>query len=235
MVRRFFLIAMAAGSGTRMGGGLPKQFLPLEGIPILRRTLEKFIGACPDVHVVTVLPAAFIPYWKSYCLEADFVHPQILVPGGITRFHSVRAALSKVPDGVLVAIHDGVRPLLSEELIVRMREQMESCRALIPVVPMTDTLKVLERTTGEGGSRLEAVPGEQADRSRIFGAQTPQFFLSEEIKAAYNQAYDTAFTDDASVAERNGIPLSFVEGERLNIKITTPEDLRLAQALLRNR
>ena len=220
---------MAAGSGTRMGGEMPKQFLPLGGIPILRRTIERFTRACPDARIVTVLPKDSIPWWKEYC-SAHFSHcTQLLVEGGITRFHSVRNALAKIPDGVVVAVQDGVRPLVSEDLIRRMAARMDEVRALIPVVPMVDTLKVLER---DAGGELRTAEGRQVDRASIFGAQTPQMFRSEDLKEAYAQAYDTAFTDDASVALKKGIPLSYIEGERYNLKITTPDDLALAQAIL---
>ena len=221
---------MAAGSGSRMGGELPKQFLPLGGVPILRRTVDKFLHALPGVRIVTVLPKDSIPYWKDYCAQ-HFSHcPQLLVEGGITRFHSVRNALEKIPDGALVAVQDGVRPLLSTDLIRRMAERMERERALIPVVPMVDTLKVLSR---EADGTLHTVGGAVADRALIYGAQTPQWFRSEDLRAAYAQAYDTAFTDDASVALRKGIPLSYIEGERYNLKITTPDDLPLAEAILK--
>ena len=220
---------MAAGSGQRMGGEMPKQFLPLGGVPILRRTIEKFTRACPEAQIVTVLPKDSIPFWKEYC-GAHFSHcPQLLVEGGITRFHSVRNALAKIPDGALVAVQDGVRPLLSVDLIRRMIARMDQVRALIPVVPMVDTLKVLRRD--EAGD-LQTVEGAGVDRARVFGAQTPQLFRSEDLREAYGQAFDTAFTDDASVAERKGIPLSYIEGERYNLKITTPDDLSLAEAIL---
>ena len=220
---------MAAGSGTRMGGEMPKQFLPLGGIPILRRTIERFTRACPDARIVTVLPKDSIPWWKEHC-SAHFSHcTQLLVEGGITRFHSVRNALAKIPDGVVVAVQDGVRPLVSEDLIRRMAARMDEVRALIPVVPMVDTLKVLER---DAGGELRTAEGRQVDRASVFGAQTPQMFRSEDLKEAYAQAYDTAFTDDASVALKKGIPLSYIEGERYNLKITTPDDLRLAEAIL---
>ena len=228
--KKIYAVIMAAGSGTRMGSELPKQFLPLGGIPILRRTIESFSRACPDARIVTVLPKDSIPYWKEYCAE-HFSHcTQLLVEGGITRFHSVRNALARIPDGVVVAIQDGVRPLVSVDMIRRMAAQMGKVRALIPVVPMVDSLKVLER--GADGE-LHTAEGAEADRASIFGAQTPQMFRSEDLKEAYAQAYDTFFTDDASVALRKGIPLSYIEGERYNLKITTPDDLRLAEAILR--
>ena len=229
MEKKFYLIATAGGHGSRMGGPVPKQFLTLDGKAILHLTLEKFIRAIPGIKIITVLPEECMSQWREYCIVNNFHYPQTLVSGGITRFHSVRAALAKVPDGAVVAIQDGVRPLISEALIVKMFQSMEEVRALIPVMPATDTLKVLEKDS-EG---VLHETSETLDRTKVFGAQTPQIFLSGEIKKAYSQAYDTAFTDDASVAAAYGIPLSFIEGEKTNLKITTPEDLLLAEAILR--
>ena len=219
---------MAAGSGVRMGADKPKQFIELEGKAILQRTMEVFVEACPGIKVITVLPEAHMDYWKSSCLEHNFICPQILVKGGITRFHSVRNALAKVPDGALVAIHDGVRPLVSAELVRDMFDKAENVPGLIPVVPCVDTMKMLRTTDGV----LEAVPGVSVDRSVLYGVQTPQIFQSEILKEAYGQAYDTSFTDDASVVERYGKNLSYTMGERFNIKITTRDDLKIARALL---
>lgn len=227
MERKKYLIVSAGGSGTRMGSALPKQFLELDAVPILRRTIEVFLRAIPDIQVITVLPEAHIGYWRQYCLRDNFVCPQRLVKGGFTRFHSVKNALKYVPDQAIVAVHDGVRPLITVEKIRELFAAAEQNPAVIPVLPVTDTLKVLEKQEG----RLVST-GEQMDRSRIWGAQTPQVFQSEQLKAAYTQQFDTLFTDDASVAERFGIPLCFLEGERFNLKITTPEDLLLARAIL---
>lgn len=233
MDRKKYVIIMAAGHGTRMGSALPKQFLELDGRPILQMTIEKFVTACPDIKIITVLPKEYVGSWKNYCSQCSFIYPQILVEGGITRFHSVRNALCKVPDGALVAIHDGVRPLVSPELVRMMFEKMSACRALIPVLPSVDTLKAVRKVTdSEGNVRLETIPGKTLDRSEIYRAQTPQIFRSEDIKEAYGQAFDTAFTDDASVAERKNIPLSYIDGERYNIKITTQDDLDFARAVL---
>jgi 2-C-methyl-D-erythritol 4-phosphate cytidylyltransferase len=228
MDRKKFVVVMAAGSGTRMGAEVPKQFLEIDGKAILQMTIEVFMEACPDITVVTVLSESHMAYWKKYCLERNFICPQILVKGGITRFHSVRNALAKVPDGALVAVHDGVRPLVSQELVRSMFEKAAKVPALIPVVPCVDTMKVLEKK----GDDLVAVPGASVDRSKLFGAQTPQIFHSEVIKDAYSLPYDTSFTDDASVVEKNGKNLSYVMGERFNIKITTKEDLVLSRAIL---
>ncbi len=219
---------MAAGSGTRMGAQMPKQFLEIDGKAILQKTIEVFLEACPGINVVTVLPKDHMDYWRNYCLEHNFICPQILVSGGITRFHSVRNALDKIPHGAVVGVHDGVRPLVSPELVRDMYAKAENADALIPVTPCVDTVKVLHKK----GDELVSVPGETADRSVLYGAQTPQIFHSEIIKEAYSMAYDTAFTDDASVVEKYGKSLSYVIGERLNIKITTVDDLLLAKAIL---
>ena len=228
MTRKKFVIVMAAGSGTRMGADVPKQFIEIDGKAILQMTIETFLEACPGVSVVTVLPEAHIPYWKNYCLERNFTCPQVIVKGGITRFHSVRNALERIPDGAIVAVHDGVRPLISAGLVRDMYEKSETVPALIPVVPCVDTMKVLKKQ----GDELVTEPGATVDRSVLYGAQTPQIFHSEIIKEAYSLAYDTSFTDDASVVEKYGKSLSYVMGERLNIKITTQDDLILARAIL---
>lgn len=227
MDRKKYVIIMAAGSGTRMGEDRPKQFLDLGGKAILQRTIEVFLAAVPDIKVVTVLPEQYIDYWKEYCYKRNFTCPQILVKGGMTRFHSVRNALDRIPDGAIVGVHDGVRPLITPELISRLYSMTEETPALIPVTPCVETLKVLRENDGV----LEAIPGAEADRSVLFGAQTPQMFWSEVLKQAYSLPYDTTFTDDASVVEKYGKSLSYIIGERLNIKITTQEDLLLSRAV----
>lgn len=231
MPRDRYLIITAGGSGTRMGASLPKQFLELDGVPILRRTIEVFVEACPGIRVLTVLPNDYLLTWRRYCQTSSFHVAQRLVKGGFTRFHSVQNALAFVPDGVLVAVHDGVRPLITVKAIREMFDRMESVRALIPVVPSVDTLKVLDRQRDGSLTSTSTI----LDRSRVFGAQTPQIFRSEDLKAAYQQGFNISFTDDASVALRYGIPLSYINGERNNLKITTPDDLALAEALLKLR
>jgi len=232
MSRRKYVIIMAAGSGTRMGAQLPKQFLELDGKAILQRTIEVFLNACPGIGVVTVLPESHIEYWRNYCLERNFICPQVLVKGGITRFHSVRNALEKIPEGATAAVHDAVRPLVSEAFVREMFERAEQVPALIPVIPCVDTMKVLDRKVMDGEEVLVTMEGQSVDRSVLYGAQTPQVFHSEVLKEAYGQAYDTSFTDDASVVLRYGKNLSYLIGERFNIKITTQDDLVLAKAIL---
>lgn len=228
MERRRYVIVMAAGSGTRMGGSLPKQFLEIGGKAILQKTIEVFLEACPGISVVTVLNSDYIQYWRDYCLKHNFTCPQTIVAGGFTRFHSVRNALEKIPEGAVVAVHDGVRPLVTPSLVREMFENVAELPALIPVVPCVDTLKVLQKD----GDELRTVEGAVADRSVLYAAQTPQIFHSELLKSAYSMAYDTMFTDDASVVQKYGKSLSYTMGERLNIKITTQEDLLLARAVM---
>lgn len=220
MSRPVYAIFVAGGSGTRMGSGIPKQFMDIGGVCILQRSIEAFVLAKPDIRIITVLPRAHFSTWKEICLTRGFDCTQQLVEGGITRFHSVRNALEMVPDGAIVMVHDGVRPLIRPAMISDMLARMDNCRALIPALPVTDTLRYTEA----------GIPS--PDRSRIVAVQTPQVFLSEELKAAYSQPFDTSFTDDGSVAERAGIPITIFPGDRLNIKITTPSDLTLAEAIL---
>ena len=232
MSRRKYAIIMAAGSGTRMGAEMPKQFIELEGKAILQRTIEVFLNACPGVSIITVLPESHMDYWRQYCLDRNFICPQVLVKGGITRFHSVRNALDKVPEGSVVAVHDAVRPLVTEAFVKTMFEKAEAAPALIPVIPCVDTMKLLEKKKIGGEETLVTMEGKTVDRSVLYAAQTPQVFHSEILKEAYGQAFDTAFTDDASVVLKYGKNLSYLIGERFNIKLTTQDDLVLAKAIL---
>jgi 2-C-methyl-D-erythritol 4-phosphate cytidylyltransferase len=146
MERKKYVVIMAAGSGSRMGSQLPKQFLKIDGKTILQRTIEAFMEAIPEVKVITVLPGDYIQYWKEYCLDNNFICPQVLVKGGITRFHSVKNALAKVPGGALVAVHDGVRPLVTAEFLRDIFHRAESENGVIPVLPCIDTMKVLKKS-----------------------------------------------------------------------------------------
>lgn len=215
-----FIIIVAGGKGERMGADKPKQFLEIDGKPILRRTMERFIGFDSSAVLIVVLSSEWKEYWKRYCADSPFRCKFSIATGGITRFHSVQNALKMVPDGALVAVHDGVRPLVSDTFLKRIFDAAEQFQAVIPVVPVTDSLRLLD----SGGSS-------PVDRSRYVAVQTPQIFHSEVLKAAYKKAYSPSFTDDASVVEAAGFPVTLVPGQRSNIKITTVEDLRIAAAL----
>lgn len=220
MDRKIYGIFVAAGSGTRMGSDTPKQFIELEGVPILQRTVRRFLDAIPELNVIIVLAPRHFDMWKRLCVAFDFNVPQIVVPGGITRFHSVQNALNRVPDDAVVLIHDGVRPFVSTGLIRDLVAASADAPAVIPVVPVVDTLRWADCHFPD------------PDRSKIVAVQTPQVFSAAAIKEAYGRAFDLSYTDDASVAAANGIPLTHVRGERYNIKITTPEDLEMARAII---
>lgn len=225
MERKKYCIFACGGHGTRMGSAVPKQFLRLGGKTILQLSIERILEAVPGTKVITVLPEEYIQFWIKESHQSGLDEPQSLVAGGISRFHSVRNALDRVPDDSIVAVHDGVRPFVSVDLVRRLFDEALTHPAVVPVVPVTDTIKVLD-------SDLKEIAGAVADRSVLFGAQTPQLFRGETIKAAYRQPFDVSFTDDASVVRKNGVEVRYVPGEKYNLKITTPEDLLLAGSLL---
>lgn len=223
-----YVIIVAAGSGMRMGSPLPKQFLEISGKAILHHTMEKFFAYDRSIHVLVVLNRDYFGWWKNYCYTHSYFEPHTLVEGGLTRFHSVRNALAKVPAGALVAIQDAVRPLLSVELISSMFHRIETseCKGLIPVYPCVDTLVSL-------GQDMRPC-GPSPDRGTTFSVQTPQIFRSSDLQEAYNQPFDNSFTDDASVLRAHLGPdvIDYCLGERYNFKITTREDLAIASKLI---
>lgn len=221
MERKRYAVIVAAGSGTRMNSKLPKQFIEIAGKPLLRHTVEKFLAMDVPVEIIIVMSDEYKDWWKSYCRRSDFLEKYILPTGGFTRFHSVKNALEYVPDGALVAVHDGVRPFVTPEFLEGLFEEAEKCGAVAPAVPLVESIREM---SGDG-----TVP---ADRSRFLSVQTPQVFHSEILRKAYGQSYDTSFTDDLTVVQKAGFPIKLVDGLRYNVKITTPEDLELAEALL---
>lgn len=224
MNKERYAIIVAGGRGLRMGGELPKQFLPLGGKPVLMRTLELFEGEVS--RIILVLPEDHIPFWKELCQKYHFTLPHTVALGGETRFHSVRSGLSHLPQEGLVAVHDGVRPLVSSTLIRRSFEEAERSGAALPGCPVTDSLRLRQ---DEGKS-------EAVDRSRYVAVQTPQTFDLGRLQRAYEQAYSPLFTDDASVYEAASLgSITLIDGEATNIKITTPRDLLLAELLLREK
>ena len=232
-----FAIIVAGGKGLRMGGDLPKQFLPIGGQPVLMHTLEAFERAVPGIHLVLVLPADHQPFWSELCQRHAFTLPHTIATGGPTRFHSVQNGLRTILENdswqaereeALVAVHDGVRPFAAPEVIRRCFEAARADGAVVPVVPVVETLRQLESPSpGEGCASVTV------DRSRYRLVQTPQTFQLSLLQRAYKQSYRDAFTDDASVVEALGHAVTLVEGNRENIKLTTPFDLVVAEALLR--
>lgn len=215
-------IIVAGGKGLRMGSELPKQFLLVGGKPVLMRTLEAFHRFDPEMTLILVLPKTQQAYWKQLCGEHHFVVKHTLADGGETRFHSVKNGLAFVPSGDgLVGVHDGVRPFVSQEVINRCYETAVTKKAVVPVIEVVETLR---HVTSESGS-------ETVNRSDYRLVQTPQVFDASLLKQAYEQNFVPFFTDDASVVEAMGVSVCLVEGNRENIKITTPFDLKIAVAL----
>ena len=219
-----YAILVAGGKGLRMGGDVPKQFLPIGGKPVLMRTIEVFRQAYPDIHVILVLPATQQDYWLQLCREYAFDVPFQIADGGETRFHSVSSGLQLIPDEVdgIVGVHDGVRPFVTVETIRRCYDEAVEAGAVVPVVSVVETVRQLCK---DGTS--VTVP-----RDEYKLVQTPQTFRVTLLKEAYLQAYIPSFTDDASVVEAMGEPVRLVEGNRENIKITTPADIRFVNGLL---
>ncbi|MBQ8265513.1 MAG: 2-C-methyl-D-erythritol 4-phosphate cytidylyltransferase [Bacteroides sp.] len=214
------IIIVAGGKGLRMGGDIPKQFLPVCGKPVLMRTMEAFHTYDAAIHIILVLPVSQQAYWKELCQEYQFSLSYDIANGGDTRFHSVMNGLALVEGNGLVGVHDGVRPFVSQEVIARCYEEAEACKAVIPVIDVVETVRHL---TEEGS---ETVP-----RDRYKLVQTPQVFEVELLRRAYQQTYTDLFTDDASVVEALGEKVYLVKGNRENIKLTTPFDLKLAEML----
>lgn len=214
-------IIVAGGSGKRMGAPVPKQFMLLNGKPLLCRTIDVFRAYDATMPIIVVLPEAHIPIWKALCIGHGFHTEHSIVAGGEERFHSVRNGLAAIGHDGLVAVHDGVRPLVSVELIARCFAAAQEHGSAIPVVPISSSV----REVMGGTSR-------SMDRSALRTVQTPQCFRVELLKKAFELPYDAAFTDEATLVERTGVTVQLVEGEDANIKITTPLDLKVAEMLL---
>lgn len=239
-----YMIIVAGGKGLRMGGEIPKQFLPLRGLPVLMRTLLRFYEYSSELRLVLVLPKSQQEYWRSLCREYGFPLPEnvygldclsqecriayggvaySIADGGETRFHSVQNGLALVPDDErgVVGVHDGVRPFVDVDVIRRCMDTARKTGAAVPVVPVVETLR-----------RMEEQASVTVPRSDYRLVQTPQVFDIQLLKAANRQPYRESFTDDASVVEAYGHGVTLVEGNRENIKLTTPFDLLVAEALL---
>jgi 2-C-methyl-D-erythritol 4-phosphate cytidylyltransferase len=217
-----YVIIVAGGSGQRMQSAIPKQFLELAGEPILLHTIRNFTSYNPDIQIIVVLPQQHIATWKNLIEKHSFSVKHTIINGGDVRFISVKNGLNAVADEGLVAIHDGVRPLVSHQTIRRCFDEAKIYGNAIPCIPVYETV----RKVNDKNSTLE-------DRSALRLIQTPQVFKTSLIKKAYEQQYKPEFTDDASVLENMGEQIRLVEGNRENIKITDPTDLLIAEAFLK--
>ena len=215
------VIIVAGGSGRRMGGALPKQFMMLDNEPILAHSINRMHEALPAAEIVVVLPEEHVELWKNIAARFDVARHKIAL-GGKERFHSVKNGLEALSDEVcIVGIHDAVRPLASKKLVIKLFLEAENNTAVIPVVAPIDSYRIVE---GDD-SRI-------IDRSALRMVQTPQVFQAEALRKAYEQPFSTTFTDDASVMEAAGHKVTLVEGERENIKITIPSDMLIAEAII---
>ena len=228
-----YVIIVAGGKGLRMGSDIPKQFLPIGGKPVLMRTLERFREYSVNLQIILVLPKAQQDYWQQICREYDFKVEYQLTDGGETRFHSVQHGLDLIPDDTegVVGVHDGVRPFPSIDVIRNCYETAREKKAVIPVIPVVETLRQM---TQEEPSLLCSSDSVTVPRNEYRLVQTPQCFDIQLLKAANRVAdgFAVSFTDDASVVEAYGHPITLVDGNRENIKITTPYDLKIAGALV---
>ena len=218
-----YAIIVAGGKGTRMGSDIPKQFLPVNGLPVLMQTIKRFKECGDGLEIIIVLPKEQHEYWYELCKKHRFTSTYTVAEGGETRFHSVKNGLAMIPDDAegIVGVHDGVRPFPSVEVIRNCYETARTAKAVVPVIPVVETLIHID---GQGNS--ETVP---RDSYRL--VQTPQAFDIQLLKRAYKQPYQDSFTDDASVVDSIGQEITLIDGNRENIKITTPFDLRMARIL----
>lgn len=215
------VIIVAGGSGRRMGATLPKQFMMLGNEPILAHSINRIHEALPAAEIVVVLPEEHIALWRNIAARFDIAHHKI-TSGGTERFYSVKNGLKELSDEVkIIAVHDAVRPLASKKLIIKLILEAEKNIAVIPVVAPVDSFRKIE------GDNSKII-----DRSSLRIVQTPQVFDATILRRAYEQDFSSTFTDDASVVEAIGEKITLCEGERGNIKITTPEDMVIASALL---
>jgi len=213
-------IVTAGGIGKRMGTDIPKQFIEINGLPILMHTLLKLYTFDSNAQLILTLPVDWFDYWNNLRKKHDFLIDVELVEGGQERFHSIKNAL-KFAQGDIIAIHDGVRPLVSKDTLERLVDGVKKYRAVIPVLGIKESVRMLRENQSEAINR---------DLVKI--VQTPQFFIKELIQRAYTSEFSNEFTDDASVVEKLGFSVELVPGNEENIKITTPLDLKMAEYFL---
>ncbi len=216
-----YAVIVAGGKGLRMGNAVAKQFLPLAGKPVLYYTIKAFVDAYADIKLVLVLPEEQLSYAQMVLQAFPDRIDLTIVNGGETRFHSVQNGLKEVSGSAVVFVHDGVRPLVSAQLIRACYEQAVNKGSAIPAIPVADSMRLVE---GDNSSPV--------NRERMRSIQTPQTFRADILLPAFQQEYKDAFTDEATVVEANGTQVYLIEGEKKNIKLTTPEDMMIAEIML---
>ena len=222
--QHIYNIIVAAGSGSRFGAALPKQYCLMNGRPVLMHTIENMRRALPQSQIVLVLNRDFVDYWTELCVKYSFISPKV-VEGGDTRWQSVKNAIDEIPaDAQVITVHDGARPIVDSMMVERLISALDDAVGAIPVVSVTDSLRLIV----ESGST-------PVDRSLYKAVQTPQAFHADKLIEAYSLPFDATFTDDASVLAALGYDVALVEGDTYNIKITNPLDIEIAQLYLRQR
>jgi len=217
-----YAVVVAGGRGLRMGAAVPKQFLPILGKPLLCYAIQAFAATIRGIHIILVLPADQINSAKTV-LKSYLGNLEVTtVAGGETRYESVQNGLKKVNNDGVVFVHDGVRPLLSQDLIQRCYQQTINKGSAIPVIPLTDSIRMMDK---DGSHSI--------NREHLRIVQTPQTFMTSIILPAFQQPYDASFTDEATVVEAFGTPIHLIDGALDNIKVTTPEDMLIAETLLK--
>ena len=220
--QHIYNIIVAAGSGSRFGASLPKQYCLMNGRPVLMHTIENMRSALPGSPIILVLSADFVDYWRDLCKEYSFESPQVVL-GGDSRWQSVKNAIDVVPDDAeVISVHDGARPIVNKDMVARLIGALDNVYGVIPVISVTDSLRMIN----ENGS-------EPVERSKYKAVQTPQVFYAKVLKEAYSMPFNESFTDDASVLAALGYDVALVEGDAYNIKITNPLDIEVAQIYLR--
>jgi 2-C-methyl-D-erythritol 4-phosphate cytidylyltransferase len=220
----YYALIVAGGSGSRMNSDIPKQFLLLHSKPILMHTIEAFYRSDLKPQIIVALNPGFFQYWKDLCDEYKFSIPHQVVEGGSERFHSVKNGIKNIEENSIVAIHDALRPLISNDLITRAFNVAKDKGTAVAAILSKDSIRQMQEDTSIA-----------LDRQTIYLIQTPQVFWSDDLKEAYKQPYSPSFTDDASVIEKAGIKINLIEGENSNLKITYPEDLRIAELFLKEK
>jgi 2-C-methyl-D-erythritol 4-phosphate cytidylyltransferase len=215
------VIIVAGGSGKRMGSVIPKQFLELNGKPVLMWTIEKFYAYDPKISIILVLPLDQVSYWDRLCIQHKFKIKHEVAFGGESRFHSVKSGFKLVEKGSCTGIHDGVRPLVSSKTIDRCFREAEKYGNAIPFVNLNESVR-----------RLKNNKSKALNRELIKIIQTPQVFSYEQLENAYNQEYKDSFSDDATIVEKLGYQINLLEGNIENIKLTTPFDMKMAEMYL---
>jgi 2-C-methyl-D-erythritol 4-phosphate cytidylyltransferase len=219
---KYYALIVAGGSGSRMNSDIPKQFLLLNNKPVLIHSIEAFYHSDLQPEIIVVLNSKYYKHWEDICIKYNFNIPHKLAKGGNQRFDSVKNGLKEVKEESIIAVHDAVRPIINNELITRAFLEAEVNGTAIAAVTGNDSIRQMQKNTSVA-----------LNRETIFLIQTPQAFRSEILKKAYQQPYRNEFTDDASVVEKLGVKINIIHGSMTNIKITHPEDLRIAQLFLK--